>query len=29
MLNAGSTTDASSFTGLLGRTPRSYREFIA
>jgi uncharacterized protein YbjT (DUF2867 family) len=29
MLNAGSTTDASNFTRLLGRTPRSYREFIA
>jgi uncharacterized protein YbjT (DUF2867 family) len=29
MLNAGSTTDASKFTRLLGRTPRSYREFIA
>jgi len=29
MLNAGNTTDASNFTRLLGRTPRSYREFIA
>jgi uncharacterized protein YbjT (DUF2867 family) len=29
MLNAGSTTDASNFSRLLGRTPRSYREFIA
>ncbi|MFZ5524789.1 MAG: NAD-dependent epimerase/dehydratase family protein [Pseudomonadota bacterium] len=29
MLNAGSTTDASGFSRLLGRTPRSYREFIA
>jgi len=29
MLNAGSTADASKFTRLLGRTPRSYREFIA
>jgi uncharacterized protein YbjT (DUF2867 family) len=29
MLNAGSTTDPSKFTRLLGRTPRSYREFIA
>jgi len=29
MLNAGNTADASNFTRLLGRTPRSYREFIA
>jgi len=29
MLNAGSTADASKFSRLLGRTPRSYREFIA
>jgi uncharacterized protein YbjT (DUF2867 family) len=29
MLNAGSTTDASNFSRLLGRTPKSYREFIA
>jgi len=29
MLNAGSSTDASIFSRLLGRTPRSYREFIA
>jgi uncharacterized protein YbjT (DUF2867 family) len=29
MLNAGSIADASKFTRLLGRTPRSYREFIA
>jgi uncharacterized protein YbjT (DUF2867 family) len=29
MLNAGSTTDAAKFTMLLGRAPRSYREFIA
>jgi len=28
MLNAGSTADASRFSRLLGRTPRSYREFI-
>jgi len=29
MLNAGSTADATKFSRLLGRTPRSYREFIA
>ena len=29
MLNAGSTADASNFSRLLGRTPRSYLEFIA
>ncbi len=28
MLTAGNTADASGFTRLLGRTPRSYREFI-
>jgi uncharacterized protein YbjT (DUF2867 family) len=28
MLSAGNTADASGFTRLLGRTPRSYREFI-
>ena len=29
MLSADNTSDASGFTKLLGRTPRSYREFIA
>ena len=28
MLNAGNIADASGFSRLLGRTPRSYREFI-
>jgi uncharacterized protein YbjT (DUF2867 family) len=29
MLSAGNTADASAFTKLLGRTPKSYRQFIA